>query len=390
MSANFRSGLVAAVLTVFMYLLVGLTPYLVHGATISSGTDNDGVPLITIVGDFVEGDDLRFNNMAVLHDRARVVFQSRGGLAVVGMAIGRTIAIKDFETGVASNSICASACGLAWLAGRPRTLMLSSKVGFHAVYLAREGRQDVSSSGNALVGGYLRDIGLSDTAIVYVTQAQPQSMSWLTEKDAVAIGLDLRIKSDDPTPIVEEAVNIPIPEARPFHHADDVGKQLAYYYVETVNGSTVAQRGFVKWKSKGNTISADVDFPGPGIQVFVSFRDNERYAQSADAFIDLHFTFATLAEGDGVISVQRMSFKQTERERGDALMATPLRVDKNIHLFALSKDGGAHKLNTDLMRRWWIDIPILYANNQRALITFEKGWPGTNAFNEVLPRWSAD
>lgn len=72
----------------------------------------DNVSIISVSGEFSDGDDLRFKNLAISADSAVVFFDSIGGLAQVGMEIGRTIAIKGFSTAVATNQICASSAGL--------------------------------------------------------------------------------------------------------------------------------------------------------------------------------------------------------------------------------------------------------------------------------------
>ncbi|CAN7701137.1 hypothetical protein [Rhizobium sp. LjRoot258] len=151
----------------------------------------DNVSIISVSGEFTDGDDLRFKNLAISADSAVVFFDSIGGLAQVGMEIGRTIAIKGFSTAVANNQMCASSCGLAWPAGRHRFLTPTSKIGFHAAFTEAAGQQDVSSAGNALVGSYLQQLNLNPNIIVYVTDTSPTSMQWLTAADAKSIGLDI-------------------------------------------------------------------------------------------------------------------------------------------------------------------------------------------------------
>lgn len=171
------------------------------------------VPVIVVDGDFDAGDDKTFNNLAITVDQGVVVFNSRGGLAAVGMSIGRTIAIKGFATLVPSNSLCASSCALAWLAGRPRSLLPSSHVGFHAIYTTENGFNNVSSAGNAVVGSYLRELGMTDRQIIYITDTQPNSMAWLSESTAAAIGLDVQFLSEASSP-AKEGTNtyiVPIP-----------------------------------------------------------------------------------------------------------------------------------------------------------------------------------
>jgi hypothetical protein len=42
-----------------------------------------------------------------------------------------------------------------------------------------------------LLGSYLTQIGLSENAVVYITQAGPRQMTWLTLPDAKQIGIDV-------------------------------------------------------------------------------------------------------------------------------------------------------------------------------------------------------
>lgn len=167
-----------------------------EAANIALDRTSIGIPVITIDGDFNAGDDKTFNNLAISVDQAVVVLNSPGGLAEVGISIGRTIAIKGFPTAVFPNGMCASSCALAWLAGRPRSLFPSSKVGFHAIFTIDNGTSNVSSAGNALVGSYLHELGMTDRQIVYITQTQPDSMAWLSQDTATAIGLDVKMLSE--------------------------------------------------------------------------------------------------------------------------------------------------------------------------------------------------
>jgi hypothetical protein len=40
-----------------------------------------------------------------------------------------------------------------------------------------------------------------------------------------------------------------------------------------------------------------------------------------------------------------------------------------------------------LRDRDWLDIPFVYANGRRAVLTFQKGTPGERALREVLNSW---
>jgi hypothetical protein len=108
------------------------------------------------------------------------------------MEIGRAIRLKGFGTLVPQGFQCASACALAWLGGSPRFMGHDATVGFHAVFTTNNGQDTVSSAGNAVVGAYLDQLGLSMQAITYITEKQPNDIQWLTFDDAGRLGIEAR------------------------------------------------------------------------------------------------------------------------------------------------------------------------------------------------------
>jgi hypothetical protein len=151
---------------------------------------------ISIKGEVVPGDDLVFKNVTNGMTNATVFLESPGGNALVAIAIGRLIRARGYYTHVTAGS-CASACGLIWLGGRQRSIGSTGRVGFHAVYNAHT-LQEVGT-GNALVGAYLNELGLSDAAIYYITHKPPTDMQWLTASDANKVGIDAEVDHSDAT-----------------------------------------------------------------------------------------------------------------------------------------------------------------------------------------------
>ena len=152
-----------------------------------------GVVIISVYGDIESGDDLKFINIALPIEKGVVLFNSNGGNLLAALGIGRTIRLKEFWTTVPNKSVCASACGLAWLAGVRRFVDESARVGFHAAYVQNNGETQETGSGNALTGAYLNQLGLTQSAIYYVTQAAPQDMNWLTAELAKEVGIEMTI-----------------------------------------------------------------------------------------------------------------------------------------------------------------------------------------------------
>ena len=145
--------------------------------------------VIAILGQLQFGDEKTFVDAALGSPNAIVLFQSPGGNLIAGIEIGKAIHLKGFTTLVPAGTQCASACALAWLGGQTRLMSKSAKIGFHAVYTDNNGQPIVSSSGNALVGAYLNQIGLPYSAVVYITSTAPEEMQWLTLLDARRFGI---------------------------------------------------------------------------------------------------------------------------------------------------------------------------------------------------------
>jgi hypothetical protein len=145
---------------------------------------------ITVQGDLKSGDERAFKQAVLTVDGPVVVvsLQSRGGDLRAGMEIGRTIRSNQFET-VVEEGVCASACALAWLAGRPRYAGLDASIGFHAPTRTDDPARAADSVGSAFVGAYLQELGLTAAAIEYMTEAGPDEMNWLTSDEARGLGI---------------------------------------------------------------------------------------------------------------------------------------------------------------------------------------------------------
>lgn len=133
---------------------------------------------IVIRGEIVSGDDLKFRRVASQYRSAVVVLQSPGGSLLTALDIGRVINLNSYAT-AAPSSACASACALIWLAGARRYLDNGSEIGFHAGYRDSGGRQIEDGVVNAMIGRYLTQLNLPETAIVFATSAGPREMRWL-------------------------------------------------------------------------------------------------------------------------------------------------------------------------------------------------------------------
>jgi hypothetical protein len=167
-----------------------------RAAEITTLPDNDGPAVILVIGDIQSGDAKKFRIEAAKSNNAVVLLESDGGLVAEAIQIGEVIRLKGYATGVINGSVCNSSCGLIWLAGSPRGLSKSAKVGFHAAYSRRGDSVTESGVANAMVGRYLTLLNLPERLVIFATSSPPEGMNWITSQDYARLGIDLKIMDD--------------------------------------------------------------------------------------------------------------------------------------------------------------------------------------------------
>jgi hypothetical protein len=152
---------------------------------------DNGSALVAIEGelDLPDIDTFRTKTEPLPVGRTTVEFSSKGGSLLAGIRIGALIRAKKFTTVVPDEAQCASACALAWLGGARRFVGEYARVGFHTAYIMKTGGMSESGPGNAILGAYLNQLGLSERAILYITHAAPTSMQWMSMEEAVEYGI---------------------------------------------------------------------------------------------------------------------------------------------------------------------------------------------------------
>lgn len=197
-----------------------------------------------------------------------------------------------------------------------------------------------------------------------------------------------------PSPVsngkVENPASIPV----------GVAQKMFLYEERVGQTSPVAIEGSVVWSLKTETgdngkpeteVQGQVTTPERGLSALITFKRNFDPSLPASHLVELVFSLPANFDGGGIESVQRVAFKQTEQDRGDALVAVPAKITDDFHMIALNDFADARAFNLKLMQtRDWIDIPIAYRNGRRALLTMQKGTTGTEAFNQALAAWAAE
>lgn len=176
----------------YIFVVVFAVPFLIRSAHAIIITTDSKKNEIYISGEFNENDDAKLRSVLETKNQQykSISLSSPGGNLMAGLRIGELIRKYQLSTNVPSNSICASACGFAWLGGIKKTVEEKGNVGFHASYVIRDGVKTETGPGNALIGAYMNRLGYSDLAIIFATRAAPTQMSWLTSEDGRRLGIE--------------------------------------------------------------------------------------------------------------------------------------------------------------------------------------------------------
>jgi hypothetical protein len=169
-------------------------------------------------------------------------------------------------------------------------------------------------------------------------------------------------------------------------------EQRAIYYYQGGDGSAgTATEGTVTWaeisKDGQPAIQATLMIVERDVTVTVTIYKNYDTQLPASHLVEIQFT-GTLGPSP-IQRVPALVLKQTEQARGQPLAGAAVPVTNELFWIALSDDVGQVELNVQLLRDGsWFDIPILFNDQTRALITFEKGIPGDRVFERVMSTWT--
>jgi hypothetical protein len=135
-------------------------------------------------------------------------------------------------------------------------------------------------------------------------------------------------------------------------------------------------------------VRADVQVPERKLVMTWSLRRNADASLPASHTIEIMFNLPQDSPTGGVQNVPGVLMKQAEQTRGVPLAGLAVKVTPGFFLIGLSALENDMQRNIQLLKeRAWFDIPMVYANNRRAILAMEKGTPGERAFNEAFAAW---
>ena len=212
------------------------------------------------------------------------------------------------------------------------------------------------------------------------------------EASALAEGMSIAALDRTPVdrqPSADSVAQSPAAAQRMLLYEDRLGQQAPTVSEGSVVWSIVSE-------SPGEAappepaIQADVTLPERGLSAVLTIKRNADLSLPASHLIEIIFVLTGAFEGSGIGSIQNFALKNTEEETGDSLIAVPAKITDSFFMIALNDYVEAVEFNMQLLQeRNWIDLPIVYGNGRRALLTLEKGSTGTEVFNQVIRAWEA-
>ena len=135
-------------------------------------------------------------------------------------------------------------------------------------------------------------------------------------------------------------------------------------------------------------VRADIDIPDRKFKMTMSFRRNTDSSLPASHTAELTFILPPDFSGGGVANVPGILMKSNEQARGTPLAGLAVKVTDGFFLVGLSNVDADRDRNIQLLKeRSWFDVPLVYANQRRAIIAIEKGAPGDRAFTDAFAAW---
>ncbi|MHA1189879.1 MAG: hypothetical protein ACTSSQ_05395 [Alphaproteobacteria bacterium] len=172
-----------------------------------------------------------------------------------------------------------------------------------------------------------------------------------------------------------------------------VGQRAIFYEQGADGASGAVQEGAIGWTQitqpdGAPAIQAKIDVPDKGLAVTVTVSRNLDNALPASHLIEISFDSGSSISAAEIDRIPALVVKPNEQARGQPLTGAAVPVTETLFCIALSSDKEQESQNLSLMRDGaWFDMPILFKDGTRALITFEKGIPGDQVFETVLASW---
>ena len=239
----------------------------------------------------------------------------------------------------------------------------------------------------ALAGvGYWKRDQIMDAAAPLIALIQNKS-SEEEKVDARLSDADGQAGQDQP------AASPPADTPQPSQPAPGLIEAMLVEEGETPQALPTEIPGSVKWLLKRQDgaayIEGNVEIPSRSVKLTLMIHKNTDPAFPATHTIDFIFEVPAEFGGGGINNVPGLLAKSTPKARGGPLAGEVVRVDDGIFLMALLAGPLDAPRNAEaLAGQPFLDVPVIYANGHRAIITLAKGPEGEKVFADAFGEWN--
>ncbi len=176
-----------------------------------------------------------------------------------------------------------------------------------------------------------------------------------------------------------------------------IAQRVTLYEEGKAGGQAQITAGQVVWqtapypldgKPGAVQIKAQIDIPERRISALLSIHPNNDPSFPASHLIELRFDLPSDFDGQSIKQVPGIIAKATEQSRGDGLVGASAKVSDNFFWIALGGAESDRQRNVKYLReRGWFDVPLLYENGRRAILTIEKAGAGDRVVSDALTAW---
>ncbi len=135
-------------------------------------------------------------------------------------------------------------------------------------------------------------------------------------------------------------------------------------------------------------LRGDLTIPERKIAMTFVLRRNTDQTLPASHTIEIGFKLPDDFPFGGIANVDAVRAKPNQQAIGTPLAGLAVRVNPTLFLVGLSEKAADRQRNVALLQAYpWLDVLLSYTNNKKAVIAFEKGQAGEQAFNDAFSAW---
>lgn len=216
------------------------------------------------------------------------------------------------------------------------------------------------------------------------------------DADGIAEAPD--VPSEDPPAAGEDVAGEGVVDPGAATLPDEATRIAQAMLVEEGQGeSTNSLEGSVNWsllddpeapEGASKVIRGTVEIPEREMSLTLAIRRNTDPDLPATHTVELLFDMPEDFPGGGIAGVAGLVMKANPQSTGQPLVGAVVPVTDSFYLLGLSESEFDQARNIEEMkRRDFIDVPLAYADESRAILSIAKGESGNEVFAEAFEAW---